>query len=177
MEPVKGYETCAQLFLCQNFVPASCFYQPAIAVYLQPTAQSSIFKCQRWQLNRVCRSFYQGNWPSQFPQICHLTWFEIWPVFSHEMCFRTAPGSNWVSQKFDSVWIFFFGRIQNCAFSISRLAVGGAQLLEIFLQLVAITAAAVPNSKITCREEEGRKRKFIIKNSYGESALSALSWS
>ena len=152
MEPVKGYETCAQLFLCQNFVPASCFYQPAIAVYLQPTAQSSTFATQQ-----SLQVFYQGNWSSHFSQICRFTWFEIWTVFSHEMFFRTAPASNWVFQKFDSVWIFFFGRIQNCAFSISRLAVGGAQLLEIFLQLVAITAAAVPNLKTTYRKEEGNR--------------------
>ena len=56
METVKGYETCAQLFLCQNFVPALLF-QPAIAVYLQPTARSSRFKGQHLQLNRVCGSF------------------------------------------------------------------------------------------------------------------------
>ena len=106
--------------LCPTFpLPELC---PCLAF---PTCNCSTYNRQpKLQDSRanICNS--TGNWSSQFSQICHLTWFEICPVFSHEMFLRNAPASNWVFQKFDSVWIFFFGRIQNCAFLISRL-VGG----------------------------------------------------
>ena len=133
---------------------------------------------QHLQLNRVCGSFIKGIGPLK--SVKYVTSLDL----KYVLCFHTKCFSEMHLLRIEfskSLILFEYFSLAESKIvhfqSRGWWVVHTAQLSEIFLQLVTIAAAAVPNPETTFRKEEGRRRNFITKNSYDESSFSASSWS